>query len=72
AVTVLRYSTMQEADKGFLDKILGTPAEQATGTVYFVVRDGLVERFWSDQLEEGKLFQGKSEGGEKKKEKDSG
>jgi hypothetical protein len=67
AVTVLRYSTMQQADKGLIDSVLGTPGEQAVGTVYFIVRDGIVERFWADQTEQGKLFREPSEGGEKKK-----
>jgi hypothetical protein len=67
AVTVLRYSTMQQEDQGLIDSVLGTPGEQAVGTVYFIVRDGIVERFWSDQIEDGKLFGGGAETGEKKK-----
>jgi hypothetical protein len=72
AVTVLRYSTMQQSDKSIVDSVLGTPGEAAIGTVYFIVRDGIVERFWADQMEGAKLFSEKSGSGEKKKAKDSG
>jgi hypothetical protein len=68
AVTVLRYSTMQQSDKSLIDSVLGTPGESAVGTIYFIVRDGIVERFWADQMEGAKLFSEKAGSGEKKKE----
>ena len=71
-VPVLRYSTMQQADKGLVDSVLGTPSQQTVGTVYFIVRDGIVERFWADQMEDGKLFHEKAESGEKAKGKAAG
>ena len=67
-VTVLRYSTMQQSDKSLIDSVLGTPGESAVGTVYFVVRDGIVERFWADQMEGAKLFSETGGTGEKKKD----
>lgn len=72
AVTVLRYSTMQQSDKSHIDSVLGTPGEAAVGTVDFIVRDGIVERFWADQMEGAQLFSEQAGSGEKQKEKGSG
>jgi low affinity Fe/Cu permease len=67
-VTVFRYATLQATDTGFLSALLGMPTEQNVATIYFVLRDGIVERFWADRMEEGGLFDfgGDGKSGEKK------
>ena len=65
-LSVLRYSTTQKTDQSFFDKLMGIPGERTVGTIYFIVRDGVVEHFWADGLEDWRMFGGARDSGEKK------
>jgi len=65
-LSVLRYSTTQQTDQSFFDKLMGIPGERTVGTIYFIIRDGVVEGFWADGLEDWRMFGGGGDSGEKK------
>jgi hypothetical protein len=66
AVRVLRYSTQQPSDDGLLDSLLGPSGEITVATIYFIVRDGVVEHFWADRMTAAGLFGRAQESGEKR------
>lgn len=65
-LSVLRYSTTQETDQSFFDALMGIPGERTVGTIYFIVREGVVEHFWADGMEEWRMFGSRGDSGEKK------
>ena len=67
ALRVLRYSTTQETEQSFFDKLMGIPGSRTVGTIYFLIRDGMVVEFWADGMEEWRIFGGGGQdAGEKK------
>lgn len=65
-VHVLRYATQQSEQVGMLASLFGKSDEWRVSTIYFVIQDGVVERFWADRSESPGLFSGKADGGEKR------
>ena len=65
SVHILRYSTQDLEDPGIVGSLLDEPHARVVSTVYFVVRDGKVERFWADRAEDSGLFRRKPDSGEK-------
>jgi hypothetical protein len=66
SVRVLRYATTEPEKGGFLSSLLGRGSSRNVATIYFVVRDGMVERFWADRAETGGLLGKDEESGEKR------
>jgi hypothetical protein len=65
-VRILRYATVEERSGGFLSSLLGGSSTQNVATIYFVVRNGIVERYWADRSESGGLLGKDEKSGEKR------
>jgi len=64
-VRILRYATLQEESGGLLSSLLGGSKQRNVATIYFVVRDGVVEHFWADRAEGDGLLSKDEKSGEK-------
>jgi hypothetical protein len=69
-VSILRYSTIERKPGGLFSFFTGSAPPKTTGTIYFIVRSGVVTQFWADHEEQNTLFgKREKESGEKKDEK---